>query len=322
MTSDFARYKRQIQVLGTDGQEKLARATVLLVGCGAIGTQTAETLVRAGIGQLLLVDFDRVELSNLQRQTLFDEADIGQQKVEAAAKKLRRINSQVEMTVFDSRFDTLDFDTLKPDLVLDATDNFLVREQINDYCLASRIPWVFAAVAGKTGQVMAFSADEKCPCLACAFPDLYKLEANCESLGVVAPIVQMVSSLETALAIRILTADASVRFDEMRVIDWTGEVATFSVGKRENCPVCGSFEPLSALTKVCGGVWQGFISQSVNFAATWQLTENRLATRAKFADKEITLFKNGRILFYGFDEKPTGFLERQVTGENRNFDDF
>ena len=308
---DSKRYDRQIRVaqIGPTGQERLASSTVWIIGLGATGTYTAEQLTRTGVGHLLLVDDDLIELSNLQRQSLYSEADLGQPKVLAAKEKLRAINSEIRLESFQETFDKFLFEemavTTKPDLVLDCTDNFLVRELINDYCRKERLTFVFCAAAGTTGQVMALNPTIG-PCLSCVFPNLTALEQSCETIGVVTPLIPLVSSLQVGLALRILTEPGFADWSSLRVVDvWGLEMSKFSIPK--HCALCQNQPPEKVeLESVCGGAFQAFFpdfdpEKFANYCEqkTWPLKQNPIA----LATADITAFRSGRILFYRADAK-------------------
>ncbi|MCL2676636.1 MAG: HesA/MoeB/ThiF family protein [Streptococcaceae bacterium] len=307
------RYKRQIQIseVGSEGQEKLLHSSVLIVGMGATGTHAAEQLTRAGVGHLILVDDDVIEESNLQRQTLFTESDLGQSKAEIAHRHLTDISNQTQIENFNVKFEHLIFEKLeKPDLILDCTDNFLARELINDYCLQEEIPFVYSAVAGVSGQVMAFEPHIS-PCLACAFPELTELEQNCESIGVITPTISFISSLQISLALQILVDKSQINFNQMKVADvWRGTIDKFTITKRPACPVCSASKVTPQLSKSCGDVYKALINdfdlqQFNNFCQNknWQIKTNQLATQINLPDGNITIFNTGRILFYNFTQE-------------------
>lgn len=320
------RFDRQIRVgkVGLGGQEKLADSTVLIVGCGALGTYTAEQLCRAGVGQLILVDFDSVELSNLQRQSLFTEQSVGHSKVEQAKTALEKINHTCKITAFNRSFDQLYSEDLgQIDLVLDCTDNFLVRELINDFCLHYQLPFVFASAAGTSGQVMAINPSQG-PCLSCIFPNLSELEANCETIGVMTPLIPLISSLQVSLAMQLLMGH-EVDFESMKIVNaWSLEISHFKVKKRKACKICqtrpDSAETESKLELTCGNVYKS-IFPSMDFDKLLAYSEqhqyrslaNSLACRIKLTDKqEITAFQNGRILFYNFTEADSSLIFEEL----------
>ena len=184
----MSRYQRQIQLpeLGEAGQQALGRATVLLIGCGALGSTSAAILARAGIGHLRLVDRDRVELINLHRQLLYDEQDAasGAPKAEIAARKLRAMNSEVKVEGLVADVDTENIRALLRgvDLVLDGTDNLETRFVINDACIQSQTPWVYGGVVGTSGMMLPIIPGSG-PCLRCLLPDTQDLGESERFLG-------------------------------------------------------------------------------------------------------------------------------------------
>lgn len=323
----MTRYDRQIRVgkVGLTGQEKLQASRLLIVGCGALGTYTAEQLVRGGVGELLLVDPDTVSFTNLQRQTLFTEEDATQQRLKVAAARdaLLAVNSQVTITAFPMTFDeVLVQDLGHLDFVLDCTDNFLVRSAINAFCLHYQLPFIFAACAGTTGQVMALHP-AKGPCLSCVFPQMAELEEkSCETIGVITPLIPLVSSLQVGQAYRCLLEPEALDWQQLLVTDvLQGTVQPFHINKNPDCPVCGNKElvPPSPLKKVCGHVFQGQLPLPIDLSAVAQqlqatgetAEQNKLALRLKLktnsagtsnSQPNVTLFKNGRTLFYDFPD--------------------
>lgn len=205
-----ARYSRQqrFAAFGEAGQRAVSRATVLIVGVGALGTHTAETLTRAGVGTLWLCDRDIVEWSNLQRQTLFDEHDAqqGTPKAIAAAQRLAQINGEVARTPFVANCSAAFLDALphKPDLVLDGTDNVPTRYLLNDWCRKHRIPWIYAGATGAEGAAMALRIDGNC--LRCVWPEPPAAAdlGTCETTGVLAPAIAAVTAFQAAEALKLL----------------------------------------------------------------------------------------------------------------------
>ena len=327
----MTRYDRQIRVgkVGLTGQEKLQDSRLLIVGCGALGTYTAEQLVRGGVGELLLVDPDTVSFTNLQRQTLFTEADAHTKRLKVAAAKdaLLAINSQVTITALPMSFDELLVKDLGHlDLVLDCTDNFLVRSAINTFCLHYQLPFIFAACAGTTGQVMALHP-AKGPCLNCVFPQMAELaEKSCETIGVITPLIPLVSSLQVGQAYRYLLEPESLDWQQLLVADvWQGQVQTFQITKNPACPLCAKQQSvaLPQLKKVCGHVFQGQLPAPIDLAVIAhhlaaieeKALQNKLALRVVLTKKgphlsaepqpNVTIFKTGRTLFYDFPDLAT-----------------
>lgn len=310
------RYHRQqlVSQVGFIGQKKIQQATLLIVGCGALGSYTSEQLVRTGVKKIILVDPDKVEATNLQRQTLFTEEDCRHQtlKVVAAEKALQKIRSDVEIISFPLPFEEALFQIPEiPDLILDCTDNFLVRQSINDYCLHFNIPFIFASCGGTAGQVMALHPNFG-PCLQCVFPQLKKLmKKDCETLGVTTPTVPLVSSLQVSLALQYLVAPKKISWETFYQVDtWPIQQVTFTLLKNPHCSVCGPQEnallDFPSIEKNCGGVYFVQLSPQskpvfTEFAKTLgSLKENPLALQVTLEKQELTFFKTGRLLFYHF----------------------
>ena len=244
---DLDRYSRQrlFSGIGDEGQRLLSLARVVVVGCGADGSVIADRLVRAGIGHITIIDRDRVELSNLQRQVLYDEGDVEASlpKATAAATKLQRINSQVEVLplVQELRGDNAEHLLGNADLVLDGTDNFEARYVINDVCVKHEIPWVFCAVAGGYGMTMTI-VPHRTPCLRCAFPEA-TLTAdclNCNTVGITNPIVSVVAGIASAEAIKLLVGTGELNPGMIHIDLWHNSFEVISSGApRMDCPACG-----------------------------------------------------------------------------------
>src|SRR3982751_2308418 len=206
------RYSRQMRFygIGEEGQRKLLHSHVTLCGCGALGTVLANSLVRAGVGHLRLVDRDFIETSNLQRQVLFDEHDVAENlpKAEAAARKLAAINSSVHVEPVVADIDHTNILDLvaDADLILDGTDNFEIRYLINDVAVKLGKPWIYGGSIGSHGQTMTILPGET-PCLRCVFeaaPNPGEA-GTCETAGVLGPIVSIIASPPATEALKILT---------------------------------------------------------------------------------------------------------------------
>src|ERR1700687_3839670 len=213
MTSDgsLERYSRQIRFpgIGEEGQRRLLQSRVTLCGCGALGTVLANSLVRAGVGHLRLIDRDFIETSNLQRQVLFDEQDVAETlpKAEAAARKLEAINSSVHIEPIVTDIDRTNILELveDADLILDGTDNFEIRYLINDVAVKLGKPWLYGGCIGSHGQTMTILPGET-PCLRCVIPagPAPGEGATCETAGVLSPIVNIIASFQATEALKIL----------------------------------------------------------------------------------------------------------------------
>lgn len=206
-----SRYQKQMLFapIGEAGQHLLADSSVLLVGCGALGCVVADSLTRAGVGRIRIVDRDFVEVSNLQRQILFTERDAADHlpKAEAAKTRLQQINSSIEIESIVA--DVTEANILKlvdgTDLILDGTDNFEIRYLINDAALETQTPWIFTGCTGSTGQMMPIIPTQT-GCLRCLMPDAPPPGSTetCDTAGVLGPAVVGIASLQSAMAIRIL----------------------------------------------------------------------------------------------------------------------
>jgi len=195
-------YQRQIQVIGEKAQEKLSKSTAVIVGVGGIGTIAAELLARSGVN-LVLIDFDFVDETNLQRQMLFDNGDIGKTKTSIAAEKLKKINPKIKIKAHQDCIRSKNVDLLKEDIILDCTDNFDARYLINQYCVKNKIPLVIAAAVEQ--RCLLFSVVGK-PCFECIFSS-DKIGKTCCEVGVLSTVTTIVGALQANEAIRILIGE-------------------------------------------------------------------------------------------------------------------
>ena len=244
------RYHRQriLPQVGDAGQARLAEARVALLGCGALGTVIAESLVRAGVGRLVLADRDLVELTNLQRQTLFTEADAAEArpKAVAAAERLAAVNSEVQIEPRPIDIDSSNVSELiaGATLVLDGTDNAATRYLLNDACIVAGIPWVYGAALATEGRVMPVLPGRG-PCLRCIFremPPAGELD-TCDTAGVRGATAGLVANLQSAIAIRLLVTEEAPLV--LHAIDsWDGRVQSVDVSEARDpdCPCCGKRE--------------------------------------------------------------------------------
>ncbi len=240
------RYSRQILFsgIGLQGQEHLQRSRVAVVGCGATGSALASLLARSGVGFLRLIDRDFVELSNLQRQVLFDEADAADSlpKALAAARKIRSCNREIQV---DDRIADLTPENCAEllgcvDLILDGTDNFETRYLINDYAVASSIPWIYTAAVGSYGLAMNVLPNETA-CLACIFPDSPTGSVEtCDTSGILNSAVNLMASLSATEALKLLLgAKDKLRRTLLSWDVWTNETAEIQAAKpRSGCRCC------------------------------------------------------------------------------------
>ncbi|MEK3983088.1 ThiF family adenylyltransferase [Paenibacillus sp. FSL K6-3166] len=242
------RYSRQVRFapFGVEGQEELAQSSVLVVGAGALGTGIAETLVRCGVGKIILADRDYVEWSNLQRQQLYTEADAQERipKAAAAQSRLQQINSEVviDAHVIDVRAEELEGLISGVDLIMDGTDNFDTRLIINDMALKHGIPWIYGACVGSYGITYTILPGET-PCLHCLLGTVPLGGDTCDTAGILPQAVQLVTANATAEALKILGKRKAQLRNKLLTFDvWRNEYHEIGVkaAKKKNCPSCGS----------------------------------------------------------------------------------
>jgi molybdopterin-synthase adenylyltransferase len=329
---DFERYSRQLLFsgIGETGQRQLLASRAVLFGCGALGSVLADTLVRAGVGKLRIVDRDFVELSNLQRQVLFDESDVKTRlpKAIAAAEKLRRINSGVNVEPVVADVDHTNVLALieGADLILDGSDNFELRFLINDASLESGIPWIYAGVIGSHGQVMPiFPGSSAClRCLIERIPDAGSTE-TCDTAGILGPAVQVVAALEAVAALKILSGHPEKVSRTLAYIDvWEGTLRQLNVAdlrERTDCPACKQGERawLSGQLGSRTSVLCGRNAVQVSPTARGQIALDELAARLRgsgdiqkndyllrFSPRdspfEVTVFRDGRAIIKGTED--------------------
>jgi molybdopterin-synthase adenylyltransferase len=245
---DRDRYSRQILFagIGEQGQQHLLDARVAVAGCGALGSFQAGALARAGVGFLRIIDRDYVELSNLQRQWLFDECDVaeGMPKAAAAARKIAGINRGVEVEPMVADLTPSNVEDLLGgvDLILDGTDNFETRYLINDFAVERGIPWVYGAAVGSYGIAMPVIPG-KTACLRCIYPDPPPgSQPTCETAGVLGSITALIASWQVSEAIKILCgAQPAAKITTVDV--WSGDIRQVAQpGPVAECPACGRRE--------------------------------------------------------------------------------
>jgi adenylyltransferase/sulfurtransferase len=319
------RYSRQAALpeIGPGGQARIGAACALIVGCGALGSAQAELLARAGLGRLILVDRDVLELHNLQRQLLFDEADVQARlpKAEAAARRLRAVNSDVDVLGLVADVTPANvLALLEPaDVVLDGTDNFETRYLLNDAAVKARKPWVYGGVLGTEGTLLAIRPGVG-PCLRCLFEEPPGAGLpTCETAGVLGPAVLSVAALQVTEALRLLVGDP--RPARIHALDvWRGAHTAVAVERRADCPCCGAgrFEFLSAergseTAVLCGrGAVQ--VSPERPFAPDFGALEARLAPLGPVTlngfvlefsppGHRLVVFPDGRVLVMGTTDR-------------------
>jgi molybdopterin/thiamine biosynthesis adenylyltransferase len=316
------KYSRQMLFapLGRDGQDRLSCSSAVLVGCGAIGAAAANLLVRAGIGRLRILDRDFVEVSNLQRQSLFNEADARDAlpKAAAAEKNLRSINSdvQVEGIVTDlTPRNAAELLTGFP-LILDGTDNFETRFLINDFAVSTGTPWIYAAAVASYGLTFTVLPGTTA-CLACFLDSAGSgLEDTCDTIGVLGPIVNLIASLEVAEALKLLSDRSSALHGSLLSCDiWTGRFQSVHPERNPQCRVCvhHQFSHLSGDAQphvtMCGrdSVQIHEHSRSLDLktlqdrlaSTVSDVRQNGFLLRFRVPPYEITVFNDGRAILKG-----------------------
>jgi adenylyltransferase/sulfurtransferase len=239
------RYSRQIMLpsIGIEGQEKLLQSRVVIFGLGGLGSPAAMYLAAAGIGELVLVDFDRVDLTNLQRQIIHTTGSIGQLKVDSARQTLRALNPECRIETVSSRLEgeELEREIRRADLVIDGTDNFTTRFAINAACVRHRKPLVSGAAIRLEGQVAVFDLrKDSGPCYRCLYREEGELEATCAENGVLGPVVGIIGSIQALEAIKLLAGMGETLDGRLLILDgMTMEWREMKLRRDPECPVCG-----------------------------------------------------------------------------------
>lgn len=329
------RYSRQtlFAPIGSDGQEKLKKSHVLIIGAGALGTNTSEMLVRAGIGKLTLVDRDYVEWSNLQRQQLYTEEDAQNRlpKAIAAKNRLEKVNSESEILgiVADVSIQEIEALSQSADLIIDATDNFETRMLINDLSQKKRIPWIYGGCVGSYGISYTIVPELETPCLSCLHGTMPISGETCDTVGVISPAVQIVSAHQVSEAMKLLVGDYKALRGTLLYFDvWKNEHASLKVHamKKTACSSCGhspSYPYLNGDHQTRTAILCGRDSVQVRPPHTSQTKFESLAQqikrlnlKAEFTPYLINLevegcrmviFKDGRALIHG--TKDIGFAK-------------
>jgi len=316
------KYSRQILFagIGDQGQERLLASSAVIVGCGAIGAAAANLLARAGVGKIRIVDRDFVEPSNLQRQTLFDEADAlaALPKAIAAERKLRSINSGVSVEGIVADLSPRNAADLLAgfDLILDGTDNFETRFLINDFAVQNAKPWIYAAAVASYGLTMTIRPGAT-PCLACLMETQQQgLEETCDTIGVLGPIVNLIASLEVAEAMKLLAGRPEALHGRLISCDiWSGHFQSVRIARNPDCRACARREFTYLLGEaqphitMCGrdsvqihertrildlALLRNRLSPTVS-----DVRHNEFLLRFRIPPYEMTVFSDGRAILKG-----------------------
>lgn len=323
---DPDRYSRQIlySPIGRAGQERLSRAHVLILGCGALGTAQANALVRAGVGRIRIIDRDFVEESNLQRQLLFDEADAAQSlpKAIAAERHLRSLNRDVEIegVVADVDSSSIERHMHGHDLVLDGTDNFETRYLINDAAVKHGTPWIYGAVVGSYGATLTVLPG-RTPCLACVFPERpMGLQETCDTVGIISTAAAWTAAVQVTEALKILTAHERDLHGKMLACDlWKNSFQQIAPLIDPECRVCHNRQfmflegdALSRTSVLCGRnaiQLREPVPHTIALGALRERLEllgpvhaNDFLVRCRIDSYELTVFGDGRAIIKGTDD--------------------
>jgi molybdopterin/thiamine biosynthesis adenylyltransferase len=321
------KYSRQILFagVGEDGQQKLLGASAVLAGCGALGTVVANLLVRAGVGRLRIIDRDFVEPSNLQRQTLFEEADAREAlpKAVAAERRLRAINSDVRIEGIVADLTAENCAELLGgfQLILDGTDNFQTRLLLNDAAISLHVPWIYAAAVGSYGVTMTIRPGETA-CLACLLEGDERsaaigAEATCDTAGVLNAAVGVIASVEAADATKILAGRSEVLHGRLVSTDvWSGRFQSIRVARQSDCRACvrrelvyleGEAQPHITM---CGrdsvqihergrSLDLDELDRRMRKASADSVHHNEFLLRFRVSSYEMTVFADGRAIVKG-----------------------
>jgi molybdopterin/thiamine biosynthesis adenylyltransferase/rhodanese-related sulfurtransferase len=258
------RYDRQIRLpeIGREGQDKLLKASVLCVGAGGLGSPALLYLVAAGVGQIGIIDFDRVDESNLQRQILFDTEAVGKPKALEAARRLKALNPTIHIQSYDEELNAENAARLFPqyDIIVDATDNFETKYLINDAAVKFGKPWIYGAIQGFDGQASVFNYKSG-PCYRCLYPEKPKGRImNCAEGGVIGAVAGLIGVTQALQAIQIITGHESFEPLSGRLMTLDTRTMTtriLALKKNPDCPACGKNRneiALSYSSPVCGFV--------------------------------------------------------------------
>jgi adenylyltransferase/sulfurtransferase len=307
--------------IGCQGQEHLLRSRVVIVGCGAIGAATANLLVRAGVGQIRVIDRDFVEPSNLQRQTLFEESDARESlpKALAAERRLRAINSDIQIQGLVADLNPKNAAELLSDfpLILDGTDNFETRFLINDFAVATGTPWIYAAAVSSYGLCLTIRPGRSA-CLACLITPSsgMGLEETCDTIGVLGPAVNLVASLQSAEALKFLSGHEEIWHGRLVSCDvWSGHFQSIHPQRDPRCRACARHEftylhgEAQPHITMCGRDSVQIhesqrtldLSELANHlrASVEDVRQNGFLLRFRVPPYELTVFADGRTLIKG-----------------------
>lgn len=304
------KYSRQIILpeIGLEGQRRINEAKVAIVGLGALGSVAAELLVRAGVGNLILIDRDVIEDSNLPRQALYVEEDVGKSKVMAAKKRLQEINSRVKLEEYAIHLNYRNINLLQQvDLILDCTDNLKTRFLINEYCKKEKKKWIYAATIKTKGYVMSIFPSG--PCVECFLSE--KVGETCDTSGVVNTITFSIAGLQVTEALKIIVGkEVESRLYYYDI--WQPEMKQLQIPKNKNCLACqGEFRYLRGddqepMIKFCSSGRYQILGKKVDLYVMrerWKMIGPVVDEGVALHFKNIILFADGRVLIKAKSEE-------------------
>ena len=329
------RYSRQAMFpgIGEDGQARLLRGKVVIIGCGALGCSSAVFLARAGVGSLVIIDRDFIEIHNLQRQVLFDEEDIkaGLPKAVAAERRLRKVNSTITVTgiIADVNYTNIEDFCRGADVILDGLDNAETRYLINDTALKHGIPWVYGGAIASSGMTMTVI-----PCISPASP-VPELALTCETAGVVGAAPAVIGALQAAEAMKIIIGKDEPARGLLCIDVWDQSFQRLDVSSRPACPACnGRYDYLEKaftekVTSLCGQSRAVQVLDTRIKSVSLDDLAGRLDSRVKIINRtdymlvlragefEISVFRDGRAIIKGTtDEKEARALFDRYVRKN------
>jgi molybdopterin/thiamine biosynthesis adenylyltransferase/rhodanese-related sulfurtransferase len=303
--NEMSRYARHLALaeVGISGQEKLKASKVLIVGAGGLGSPAALYLAAGGIGTIGLIDYDKVDSSNLQRQILFSENSVGKNKLREAKKKLAELNSNIIINLHEERLTTLNALNLFShyDLVIDGSDNFQTRYLVNDACIIKRIPYIFGSIFRFSGQVSVFAIKDG-PCYRCLYPEPPDADSvpNCNEDGVIGVLPGVIGTLMATEAIKVLLGIGKPLIGRLLNYDaLTMQFKEFAIKKNTDCPICGKHPSINELIdyeEFCnGGMPKNIGEISVKEYSKYRMTHDHILLDVR-EEYEFSLANIGGLL--------------------------
>jgi len=293
------RYSRQEKFIGRENQELLNKKTVAIVGLGALGTTSSNLLTRSGVN-LILIDYDKIDLSNLQRQNIFTEKDINKYKSEAAKNYLLKVNSEIKIKNYNIKLNKENINLIKSDLVLDCTDNLEIRYLINKFCCKNNIPFIHAAAIQDKGEI--FNILPGKACFNCIYKSIGEIE-RCEDLGVLNTITTLISSLQVNESIKILL-NKDYEINLIRINLNENKFEKIKVKKNDKCEICNNINfNKNFELKLCktGNNLSVKANKELNLEKLKKkfgiLREDKSTLLIEADNEEVIIRKDGEILF-------------------------